>query len=166
MRPALLCATALAFAGCGPAGFSQLGEFQFQFMYVGDSLSQGWLAYDDSQVGCKTLDQDFTATMNGSPASVFRGAPDHHLFRNTNCIFPSISFPRPQAVNDSVLLVASAAGEQLTVQAQGIGFALAGVPLVTMRSTFCLASSPASCAKRSRRPSPQRYSICRFCPST
>lgn len=132
MKPALRSAlVAVAFAGCGPSGFSQLGEFQLQFMNAGDSFSQAWLAYDSSQVGCKTLDQDFTATMNGSQAPVFRGAPDNHLFANTSCTFPSIAFPRPQTVEDSVLLVASAGGEQLTVQAQGIGFALTGVPLVT-----------------------------------
>ena len=52
-----------------------------------------------------------------------------------------------------------------TVEVAFLAAFAAGVPLVTMTSTFRARSSRANPGKRSSRPSAERYSMTRFCPS-
>jgi len=131
VRAALPLAAAALLAGCGPGpGFAQLGDFQLLLQGASSGLAQASFDYDFQSLGCKTLDGDFTAAVNGSPTDVFRGASQTHLLFGTTCVFPSFVFTRPPQLNDGVLMVASSGRDHLAVQVDGVGLSLGGVPLV------------------------------------
>jgi len=130
MRPALLSALiAGALAGCSPqAGFSQLGNFQLHFEDTNTGGIDVRFFYDLQAQGCRSLGDDFSATVNGGNVQVFAGgnvSAGAFSFR-TECEVPAVAFTRPALLNQGVVLAANAGGEDLEVEIDGLGRTLSG----------------------------------------
>src|SRR6185295_16008111 len=130
MRPALLSALiAVALVGCSPpGGFSQLGNFNLHFEDTTTGGIDVRFFYDTQAQGCRSLGDDFSATVNGGDVRVFAGGNVSFgsFSFHTECAVPEVTFTRPGLLAQSVVLAASSGGEELEAEIGGLGRILPG----------------------------------------